>query len=62
MRTLHTHVGQDLATCLLALRYRDRPADGAPPVDERSVLGLVFAREDGRWVLVQDQNTPCAGG
>jgi hypothetical protein len=57
-RLLHAHVGMDVATCLLALEYRDEPPDGVP-VREHSVLGLTFAVEDGRWVLVQDQNTPC---
>jgi ketosteroid isomerase-like protein len=57
-RLLHAHEGTDLATCLLALEYRDDPPGGTP-IREDSVLGLVFALEDGRWVLVQDQNTPC---
>jgi ketosteroid isomerase-like protein len=57
-RLLHAQVGTDVATCLLALEYRDDPPDGVP-VREVSVLGLTFALEDGRWVLVQDQNTPC---
>ena len=58
-RVLHERVGADVATCLLALDYRDRQPDGTP-LHERSILALVFAREDGRWVMVQDQNTPCA--
>jgi len=53
-RLLHVHRGLDLATCVLELRYRDEPA-----VDERSIVTLVFALENERWVLVQDQNTPC---
>lgn len=56
-RTLHVRAAGDLATVLLALRYRDRPPDGAP-VDERSVLSLVFRRDGDRWLMVQDQNTP----
>ena len=47
----------ELATVLLRLRYRDRGADGSS-IDEPSVLALVFRRRDGRWLLVQDQNTP----
>jgi uncharacterized protein (TIGR02246 family) len=59
--TLHVREAGDLATVLLALRYRDRPADGAP-VDARSVLSLVFRRDGDRWLMVQDQNTPLRGG
>ena len=59
-RLLDVHLGTDMATCLLALEYRDRAADGTA-IREDSVLGLVFSLEDGRWVLVQDQNTPCRG-
>jgi uncharacterized protein (TIGR02246 family) len=54
---VHRRVGVDVATCVLRLDYRDRPPDG-PPIHERSILSLVFAQRDGRWLLVQDQNTP----
>jgi uncharacterized protein (TIGR02246 family) len=54
---VHTIETPDLAVAVLRLDYRDMPADG-PPVREASVLTLVFARRDGRWVMVQDQNTP----
>jgi uncharacterized protein (TIGR02246 family) len=47
----------DLGVAVLRLDYRDAPADG-PPVRQGSYLTLVFARRDGRWVMVQDQNTP----
>lgn len=56
--TLWTHVGADVGACVLQLDYRDRRTDGTP-IRERSILTLVFGMEDGRWVLVQDQNTPC---
>jgi uncharacterized protein (TIGR02246 family) len=49
---LHLREGSDLATVLLALRYRDGD------VDERSVLSLVFRNDGDRWLMVQDQNTP----
>jgi hypothetical protein len=48
----------DLATVLLRSRYRDRPPDGAP-IDERSILSLVFRRGSHGWRMVLDQNTPC---
>jgi ketosteroid isomerase-like protein len=60
-RVLHTHVGHDVASCLFELDYRDRKPDGTA-IRARSILGLVFGLEDGRWVLIQDQNTPCAAG
>jgi uncharacterized protein (TIGR02246 family) len=43
----------DLSVAVLELDYRDRPA-----LRQRSYLTLVFARRDGRWLMVQDQNTP----
>jgi uncharacterized protein (TIGR02246 family) len=43
----------DLAVAVLRLDYR------APPdVHSESYLTLVFERRDGRWLMVQDQNTP----
>ncbi|CAN5676676.1 hypothetical protein BH24ACT26_BH24ACT26_22620 [soil metagenome] len=47
----------DLAVATIRLRYRDSPGEG-DPIDELSYLTLVFERMDGRWLLVQDQNTP----
>jgi uncharacterized protein (TIGR02246 family) len=46
-----------LGLAVLRLDYRDDPAGGAP-VRQASHLALAFARRDGRWVMVQDQNTP----
>lgn len=53
---LHVREGSDLATCLLWLDYREDREDG--PFREESVLSLVFQRRNGRWLMVQDQNTP----
>ena len=47
----------DLGVAVLHLDYRDQAPDGLP-VQETSYLTLVFARQDGKWVMVQDQNTP----
>jgi uncharacterized protein (TIGR02246 family) len=47
----------DLGVAVLRLDYRDDPADG-PPVRQASYLTLVFARRDGRWAMILDQNTP----
>ena len=53
---LHVREATDLATCLLKLDYRDE--EEGRLVHEQSILSLIFARREGRWVLVQDQNTP----
>jgi uncharacterized protein (TIGR02246 family) len=47
----------DLGVAVYRLDYRDQPPDGHR-VHETSHLTLVFAREGGKWVMVQDQNTP----
>jgi ketosteroid isomerase-like protein len=47
----------NLGVAVLRLDYRDAPAD-RPPIRQESYLTLVFARRGGRWVMVQDQNTP----
>ncbi len=54
---VHVREGADLATCLIKLDYRDE-AEGGAAIEEHSVLSLVFQRVEGRWLLVQDQNTP----
>ena len=45
--------GDDLATAVIRLAYRD--GDGAM---HPSVLGLVFRRDGERWLMIEDQNTP----
>ncbi|HEX2026144.1 MAG TPA: nuclear transport factor 2 family protein [Actinomycetota bacterium] len=57
---LHTREVGDLATAVLRLDYREDRPDGSRR--QESILSLVFRRRDGRWVLVQDQNTPIADG
>jgi hypothetical protein len=42
---------------VLRLDYRDASPDGTP-IRQLSFLTLVFQRQGGRWVMVQDQNTP----
>lgn len=56
--TLQTHEvaafeGADLAVVVLRLEYRE-----PPEVRSQSYLTLVFERRDGKWLMVQDQNTP----
>ena len=45
--------GPDLAVAVLRLNYRE-----PPDVRSESYLTLVFQRHDGKWLMVQDQNTP----
>lgn len=56
----HTRERGDLATAVIALNYHEDKPDGA--IDVPSVLSLVFERRDGRWLMVQDQNTPVTAG
>jgi ketosteroid isomerase-like protein len=43
----------ELGVALLRLDYREPPS-----VRSESFLTLVFQRRDGKWLMVQDQNTP----
>ena len=47
----------ELGVAMLRLDYRDEKP-GQTPIREESYLSLVFALREGRWVMVQDQNTP----
>ncbi len=49
--------GVDVGLAVLRLDYRDRPP-GREPIQETSMLSLVFQRQGDRWVMVHDQNTP----
>jgi hypothetical protein len=51
----------EIGVAVLRLDYRD-DAPGRPPLREESYLSLVFALREGRWVMVQDQNTPIKSG
>lgn len=51
----------EMAFVTLRLDYRDE-APGGGRIHERSMLSLVFARREGKWVLVFDQNTPIRSG
>lgn len=46
---------------VIRLDYRDTPG-GGKPIQERSMLTLVFARQNDKWVMVHDQNTPLRAG
>jgi ketosteroid isomerase-like protein len=47
----------ELGFATFRLEYRDQPP-GGKSLHELSVLTLAFARRQGRWVMVFDQNTP----
>jgi uncharacterized protein (TIGR02246 family) len=59
-RLVHQRVGDGFARCVLELDYRDTAPDGTP-VRIPSILTLLFERRGGRWLMVQDQNTPITG-
>lgn len=44
---------RDLAVAVLRPDYREAPATRS-----ESYLTLVFERRNGKWLMVQDQNTP----
>ncbi|KAB2591391.1 MULTISPECIES: YybH family protein [Streptomyces] len=54
--TTRTVVHRDTAVAVLDVHYRDLDGDGKP-YEMRYLLSLVFARTDGNWLLVHDQNT-----
>lgn len=54
---VRTVEGADLGLAVIRLDYRDQPP-GRAPIHQTSYLSLVFQRQDGRWVMVFDQNTP----
>jgi ketosteroid isomerase-like protein len=53
---LHSTSAGDTGVALPAVDYRDVDAGGRPYAMVY-LLGLVFARVDGRWLLLHDQNT-----
>jgi ketosteroid isomerase-like protein len=54
---VRTFESDELGVAVLRLDYRDASPDGTP-IRQLSFLTLVFQRQGGRWVMVQDQNTP----
>ena len=49
--------GGALGVAVLHLDYRETPKQ-RPPVYQESYLTLVFQERQGKWRMVQDQNTP----
>jgi uncharacterized protein (TIGR02246 family) len=50
------HETAEMGTALLLVNYEDVDADGQP-VQFQYFLNLIFARRDGKWLLIHDQNT-----
>lgn len=46
----------DMATALLLVNYEDVDEDG-DPVQFQYFLNLIFAKRQGKWVVIHDQNT-----
>ena len=57
LEEVHRQVRSDTAVVLLRYGYWRREADGREALARNAWLTLVFAREDGQWRLVYDQNT-----
>lgn len=53
--TLHECPG--LGVAVLHLVYTE-PRPAGPPLRQESYLTLVFREDNGRWRMIQDQNTP----
>lgn len=52
-KPVHFFENDTLGVAVLHLDYREPPSTRT-----ESYLTLVFERRDGRWLMVQDQNTP----
>ncbi len=57
VKPVHIYETAQLGVALLHLEYRDTPP-GQPPSRQESLLTLIFENRNGRWLMVQDQNTP----
>ena len=62
LEEVHRQVRDDTAVILLRYGYWRRDADGRETLARNAWLTLVFAREQGEWRLVYDQNTPIQSG
>lgn len=54
---VEVYEGGALGVAVLHLDYRETPKQ-RPPVYQESYLTLVFQERQGKWRMVQDQNTP----
>jgi uncharacterized protein (TIGR02246 family) len=57
VKPVHIYDTDRLGVAVLHLEYRETPP-GKPPTRQESLLTLVFQQQNGKWVMVQDQNTP----
>jgi uncharacterized protein (TIGR02246 family) len=54
---LRSATAGDTGVALYQVVYHDLDGEGRP-YEMRYLLGLTFARVDGEWLLLHDQNTP----
>lgn len=54
---VHEHEGSDVGVAVILLDYQDVGEDGGA-IRQHSYLTLIFAKQNDKWLLVQDQNTP----
>jgi uncharacterized protein (TIGR02246 family) len=53
---LTTHESAEMASALLLVNYTDVDAEGEP-VEFQYYLHLLFAKRNGKWLVIHDQNT-----
>jgi uncharacterized protein (TIGR02246 family) len=57
VKPVHLYETPQLGVAVLHLEYRESPP-GQPPTRQESILSLIFENRGGKWLMVQDQNTP----
>jgi ketosteroid isomerase-like protein len=60
-KPIHIHETPQMGVAVMHLDYRESPP-GGPERHEESILTLIFEPRGGKWVMVQDQNTPIRDG
>ncbi|MCB0184074.1 MAG: hypothetical protein KDE31_07415, partial [Caldilineaceae bacterium] len=53
---VNTQVSSEMASALLLVNYADVDEDGHP-VQFQYFLNLIFAKRNGKWLVIHDQNT-----
>jgi uncharacterized protein (TIGR02246 family) len=57
VKPVHLYETAQLGVAVLHLEYRETPPERQPTRQE-SILSLIFENRGGKWLMVQDQNTP----
>ncbi len=57
VKPIHIWESAELGVALLSYAYREMPPGQAPTL-QLSVVSLVFQNRNGKWLMIQNQNTP----